>query len=87
MYVISQINVFPISNVQICAVHVVRHVHGRCSSRGRSRLGARRRCHRAFDQEDSSQGDAIYLTGDEFKFLSIELNLDTFESKFTARAL
>lgn len=36
---------------------------------------------------DSSRGDAIILDGDEFKFLSIDINLDNFECKFTARAI
>lgn len=34
---------------------------------------------------DNSAGDAIQLSGDEFAFLSIELNLDTFENTFVAR--
>ncbi len=34
---------------------------------------------------DSSRGDAIRLNGDEFKFLSIEIDLDNFENKFIAR--
>lgn len=34
---------------------------------------------------DSSKGDAIRLSGQEFKFLSIEIDLDNFENKFIAR--
>jgi hypothetical protein len=34
---------------------------------------------------DASSGDAIRLDGDEFKFLSIEIDLDNFENKFIAR--
>jgi hypothetical protein len=36
---------------------------------------------------DASQGDAIVLDGAEFKFLSIEINLDSFECKYIAREL
>ena len=34
---------------------------------------------------DSSRGDAIKLRGEEFKFLSSELDLDNFQNKFIAR--
>lgn len=34
---------------------------------------------------DSSKGDAIILNGQEFKFLSLEIDLDNLENKFIAR--
>lgn len=36
---------------------------------------------------DASSGDAIILDAEEFKFLTIEINLDTFECKFKAREI
>jgi hypothetical protein len=36
---------------------------------------------------DDSRGDAIVLEEEEFKFLTIEMNLDTLECKFKARAI
>jgi len=36
---------------------------------------------------DASRGDAIKLDGDEFKFLSIEIDLDNFECKYLAREI
>ena len=36
---------------------------------------------------DYSTGDAIRLDDEEFKFLSMEINLDTFECKFRAREI
>lgn len=34
---------------------------------------------------DKSDGNALYLTGEEFKFLSMEIDLDNFSNKFIAR--
>lgn len=36
---------------------------------------------------DDSRGNAIILEGQEFKFLSIDINLDTFETSYVAREL
>lgn len=36
---------------------------------------------------DASSGDAIRLNGEEFKFLSIEIDLDNFECKYLAREI
>jgi len=36
---------------------------------------------------DASRGDAIKLNGDEFKFLSIEVDLDNLECKYLARSI
>jgi hypothetical protein len=36
---------------------------------------------------DASEGNAIILQGQEFKFVSIDINLDAFECKYVARAI
>jgi len=36
---------------------------------------------------DASKGDALFLEGEEFKFLSFEIDLDNFQNKFIARGV